>query len=438
MRLAIFVIVCAALCIAANAEIMALSIVLAVNHLITTNFVKIAAGDFHSVLLRTDLSVATTGVNYYGQLGDGTHADRNQFEEVLSGRVVAVAAGMCHTVVLKQDGSVWTTGCNSRGQLGDRTYRSKNDFTRVMSGGGTAVAVGMTHTMVLKEDGTVWCTGDNFYGQLADGNRNGRRGRFTRIEYSTSGSIQTQYGVIAMAAGSHHSLVLKQDGTLWATGRNNRGQLGDGTKLGRARFVYVKPFVKDIAAGAHHSLIIKQDGSVWSAGCNKYGQLGQRYVTHSSTFVRTSYSLVAVAVAAGSFHSLVLSQDTSLWVVGLNNQGQLGDGTTNSWRYLKKVISSGVVAMAGGLYHTLVAKKNGNVLAAGWNKYGQFGNGYRKSKSNFVQVAQIGYTKHDDNKNNSSSSSSSNNYMTRNLMLPYSDVATASTFEHINYICIFS
>ena len=47
-------------------------------------------------------------------------------------------------------------------------------------------------------------------------------------------------GVIAIAAGDCHSLVVKSDGTVWSAGRNGYGQLGDGTKT------YSNTFVKAI------------------------------------------------------------------------------------------------------------------------------------------------------------------------------------------------
>ena len=41
--------------------------------------------------------------------------------------------------------------------------------------------------------------------------------------------VSSLTGVIAIAAGESHSLALNSNGTVWAWGRNNYGQLGDGT-----------------------------------------------------------------------------------------------------------------------------------------------------------------------------------------------------------------
>ena len=78
-------------------------------------------------------------------------------------------------------------------------------------------------------------------------------------------------------------------------------------------------------AGGGHSLMLKQDGSVWAVGRSNYGQLGDQTTTDKSRIVQVIFE-PAKAVSAGRFHSLVLLQDTSVWVTGSNAYGQLGWG----------------------------------------------------------------------------------------------------------------
>ena len=76
-------------------------------------------------------------------------------------------------------------------------------------------------------------------------------------------------GVVAVAAGEFHTLVLKKDGSVWAYGRNDRGQLGDGSVTDSSVPVRVPGLdnVNAIAAGESHSVAWKLDGSVsaWGA-----------------------------------------------------------------------------------------------------------------------------------------------------------------------------
>ena len=123
------------------------------------------------------------------------------------------------------------------------------------------LALGDQHSMILKQDGSVWSTPIHLRG-LAYGDN-----RFAQVILS---------GATAVAAGTGFSMVLKQDGSFWAMGRNYHGQLGDGTRMRQDKFFFVQaiPGAKAIAAGASHSMVLTQEGSVSLAGSNKYGQLG--------------------------------------------------------------------------------------------------------------------------------------------------------------------
>lgn len=78
--------------------------------------------------------------------------------------------------------------------------------------------------------------------------------------------------IIALAGGYGHSVVLKDDGTVWAWGRNSAGQLGDGTTVQRATPVRVNDLsdITKIATGIYHTLALKADGSVWVWGYNSH------------------------------------------------------------------------------------------------------------------------------------------------------------------------
>ena len=127
-----------------------------------------ALGREHSLLLKEDGSVWATGLNKYGQLGDGTTTNRWGFIQVIAKEAVVITAGKYHGMVLKKDGSVWSTGWNENGQLGDGTTTSKNSFVQVIEKEARAIAAGIRHSMVLKEDGSVWATGSNTSGRLGE------------------------------------------------------------------------------------------------------------------------------------------------------------------------------------------------------------------------------------------------------------------------------
>jgi len=300
---------------------------------------------------------------------------------------------------VKQDGSLWATGRNDHGQLGDGSWNHKKSFVKVIatatSGSAPvmAVAAGDQHTMVVKQDGSLWATGWNKYGQLGDGSIESNKNSFVKVISS---------GVKAVAAGSYHTMVVKQDGSLWATGDNVYGRLGDGSTALKKSFVKViASGVKAVAAGSAHTMVVKQDGSLWATGGNKYGQLGDGSRTDKNNFaevipttIKDSLQVAVIAASAHiSRHTMVVKQDSSLWATGFNDFGQLGDGS-NAWSITNKnsfvqVISSGVKAVATGFAHTMVVKQDGSLWAAGRNDFGQLGDGSNKRKFNFVQVQVI-------------------------------------------------
>jgi len=235
-----------------------------------------------------------------------------------------------------------------------------------------AVAAGGFHTMILKTDGTLWATGYNGYGQLGDGTTTNR-----------SRPVQVMRDVQAVAAGGWHTMILKTDGTLWATGNNEVGQLGDGTTTSRSRPVQVMSGVQAVSAGAWHTMILKTDGTLWAVGWNAYGQLGDGTITNRTRPVQVMRDVKAVT--AGFEHTLILKTDGTLWATGHNGDGQLGDGTTAN-RSTPVQVMRDVKAVAAGNIHTMILKTEGTLWATGWNYWGQLGDGTRANRSKPVQV----------------------------------------------------
>ena len=179
--------------------------------------------------------------------------------------------GTAHTLVIKSDGSMWGAGSNAYGQLGidlDR-HPFRTNFAQIMpagpAGGAKAVTAGGWHSVVTKENGSVWSTGGNEFGQLGDGSQTGKE-RLVRVMPGNA---------VSSAASAKHSIVLMRDGSVWATGSNRYGQLGDGSTDSKDKLTQcIDDGVQAVAAGSEHSMVLKEDGSVWSAGSNGKGQLG--------------------------------------------------------------------------------------------------------------------------------------------------------------------
>ena len=183
------------------------------------------------------------------------------------------------------------------------------------------LAAGNSHTLMVKGDGTLWAWGRNNEGQLGDGT--------TTTRFSP---VQVMTGVQAVAAGEYHTVILKADGTVWTVGRNGDGQLGDGATSNRSAPYQVPGLSGMIAVGAghYHSLAVRgSDGVVFAWGRNNQGQLGDNSTTQRTSPVQVSGLSSVMAVAGGNAHSLALKADRTVWGWGNNGGGQLGDGTLN-------------------------------------------------------------------------------------------------------------
>jgi len=243
---------------------------------------------------------------------------------------------------------------------------------------------GEFHTLALKSDGTVWAWGRNNYGQLGDGTLETRN---RPVQVMASAGVPLT-GVTAIAAGQHHSLALKGDGTIWSWGRSQYGQLGDGYAADRTSPVQVKNAAQEplngftaIAAGSNHSLGIRTGGAVWGWGYNAYGQLGDNTTGHKHTPVQvrtsaTEFPTGITAIAAGHEHSLALRQNGTVLAWGHGSNGRLGHGGTGGSRIAAPVMVTGSVGLtgvkniaAGGAYSLAVAN-DGRALAWGSNSSG--------------------------------------------------------------------
>jgi signal peptidase I len=217
--------------------------------------------------------------------------------------------------------------------------------------------------------------------------------------------------LIALDGGEVHSCGVNDEGAVWCWGRNDRGQLGDGTTSDHSVPVQVVGAggvgtltnAVGIAAGNKHSCAAKDDGTVWCWGLNDKGQLGNNSTTNSSTPVQVVGAggvgtLTNVAdIAAGLQYSCAAKDDGTAWCWGLNNKGQLGNNSTTDSSTPVQVVGAGgvgtltnVAEIAAGLQHSCAAKDDGTAWCWGLNDKGQLGNNSTTDSSTPVQVVGAG------------------------------------------------
>ena len=194
-------------------------------------------------------------------------------------------------------------------------------------------------------------------------------------------------------SGLYHTVYLKSDGTVWAAGYNNAGQLGDGTTTQRTNPVQVavptdfkEPFgaskIKSVSVGDWHTLMLTAEGTVYGSGANG-GQLADGTTESRSIFKaieNTDGSILAgVRDAQAKWdQSVFLMEDGTALTAGGNWKGALGDGTMTAKTSLVQVQDSDgtafsdIKSVALNCHSSHYLKSDGTVWSTGWNTDGRW------------------------------------------------------------------
>ncbi len=374
-----------------------LKLIVSISLAVNAQAQQFSAGRFHSLFICNDGVPMACGLNFNGQLGDGT--TNNKFLPVQINslkNLISVSGGDGCSHFLKKDGSVWACGYNFSGQLGDGTLKDRHVPVKINSLSNIVAISSGSHALFLKSDSTVWACGDNVWGTLGDG---------TDTDRTSPVKVKNLSGIVSVvsARGGTFSLFLKSDGTVWACGNNFNGQLGNGTSGFQVNSVPVKinslKDIKAIAAGSAHSLFLKNDGTVWGCGYDGFGQLASgtnQYAIEQPLRIGTLTNVIAIS--AGSNHSLFLKNDGTVWACGYNEFGQLGDGTTKNKNIPIKLGSlNDIERISTGENFTLFQKTDGTILACGENEKGELGNGTTSNQSTPVLVKDLCLTNRVEN-----------------------------------------
>ncbi len=256
-----------------------------------------AGGKGHSAVALPDGSVWVWGAIGDRQLDD-TEVVSSPVPVPVFGlaNVVALASGAAHLLALTSDGDVWAWGANDSGQVGDGSNKDCRSPVLVLRNA-VGIDASADFSVAWKIDGSLWGWGAIVPDE--DGSEKAGRSSTPKLISRNSEGLRPSLPAIVLpdavtvAAGGGHSLARLVDGTVWTWGRNEWGQLGDGTHIGRSQpGPLVLERIVEIAAGFDHSLAVTDEGVVWTWGCNTAGQLGDG---------TTESSAVPIAISGPGF-----------------------------------------------------------------------------------------------------------------------------------------
>ncbi|MBW2737066.1 MAG: chromosome condensation regulator RCC1 [Deltaproteobacteria bacterium] len=285
--------------------------------------VQISLGRLHSCALRATGRVVCWGGNSFGALGDGTGAEAHVPVEVNLQNVAAVSAGRYHTCAMLSSGGVRCWGLNDDGQLGnDSTENTRSPVTVALMDDAKAISAAAVHSCALRATGKVVCWGSNSSGRLGDG---------SALAHSlVPVEVVGLSDVSLLAANRNHTCAVVDGGRVFCWGANPFGQLGDGTIIPHTTPVLVTSLNQTLGLAVRtwdHCVALRVGGEVVAWGRNDYGQLGDGTFEERHSPVVATGSLNAVAIGAGHQHSCLITRLGAVYCWGKNGSGQLGDGT---------------------------------------------------------------------------------------------------------------
>ncbi len=361
-------------------------------------------------ILKEDGTVWTAGNNSNYALGRGeTVTNTFEFDRVkvsedtyLSNVVKISENGYGNFLALTKDGEVYSWGYGAAKALGfgddtkNKAYASKiPDLKDVID----IDMTGFNNAKALTKDGQVYTWGSNANNEYQIGDNFEISGVPQRVRLIKN--------VIDISGGYAGILYLKGDGTVWANGLNDNGQLGNGVTTNSKVPVQVKvadgyldkiveiEYVDDVGSA------IDEEGNLYLWGNNEYYQLGNGNKTNLKVATKANLPEGVKATEVGGSRRALefISNDGKVYVVGYNNYGQLSQGSTStitSWTTAKTADGAEVTEAyrlsKGSYYSNAVIKQDGSVWTVGYNAYGQLGLLDTTSRNYLEQVGEAEFT----------------------------------------------
>ena len=301
------------------------------------------------------------GDNAFGQLGIGDTLQHGgpMFLDAGAIRWVSVAPGDRHTCALATNADAFCWGDNAEGALGTGELAPHLSPVQVLGSNFRSLSLGDGYTCAVDAAGAIWCWGRNSEGQLGQTDATNPPGPSpTPLRVGTG-----QYRLVA--AGQGHACGLGVDGGLECWGRNNEGQLGNGSPLGNVRgptAVPNGPWVS-VSATQGSTCGIRADRTLWC--------WGEGPLVVSRTPVQIGAAADWTQVTVNEFHHCG-RRGMDLYCWGRGIEGQLGLGDFNP-RTAPTQVSGGWLSVAASRFHTCGIQAEGRLYCWGANDVDQLG-----------------------------------------------------------------
>ncbi|HEK8924581.1 TPA: chromosome condensation regulator [Clostridioides difficile] len=271
---------------------------------------------------------------------------------------------------LDKNNNAYACGKNTEYMLGlGKDTKTVKTFTKLPISNVKMIAIGTNHTLLLTNDGFVYAAGRNDKNQFGIGELPDTiYYKFTKLPLQN---------VKYIACGEGSSYYIDNDNLAYSCGNNNYGQLGLGTNadikdtLNRNTFTKINiDNVKSICISLYSAYIIKNDNTCYSCGSNGTGQLGLGDNNNRDIFTKINIDNVK-KISVGSNHTALLKDNNELYFTGYNSNGEYGDNTIISKNIFTLSNEKNILDVNCSSNHTFILKNDGILYSTGYNKYGE-------------------------------------------------------------------
>jgi alpha-tubulin suppressor-like RCC1 family protein len=289
------------------------------------SFANIYVGPTHTCGVTTTSVGYCWGANNFGQLGNGSFGAGVVSRPVATWsnlRFLEVRVGADFSCGLTTDNHIYCWGLNSEGQLGIGSNNTDSQRPVLLAGGRRyrLLRVAPTHACAIALSGVTFCWGRNDFGQLGDGTTATRRAP-TKV----AGSVVFQ----TVTTGAQHTCGLSLAKKAYCWGRNTTGQLGNLSSLTRLTPGPVADgrLFNTISAGLTHTCAVTPEKRAYCWGRNTLGSLGDGTTSRRSRPTAVAGDRAFVGVSAGADFTCGITSGKRAFCWGSNLEGQLGEGT---------------------------------------------------------------------------------------------------------------
>ncbi len=217
----------------------------------------------------------------------------------------------------------------------------------------------------ITENGDLYTWGRNEYGQLGDG---------TDIDRKTPVKIMSNVSQVSVCY--RNGACVTKNGDLYTWGDHVQGVLGDGSTSARHYPKKIMSNVAQVSLGTDHIACVTINGDLYIWGNNGFNQLG----TGTSYYWKTPQKLMSnvVKVSLGRDHSSCITENGDLYTWGNSANGKLGYGSNNISGSVPRKIMSNVADVCLSNSNSSCITENGDLYIWGWNGLGQIVNGTKE------------------------------------------------------------